>query len=1014
MQPEPGMIRLVILLLLSFSLAANGAQVCTTTTLVDKDLNGISGSSDSNIIAVGKDGNIARWDGSVWTSMSSPTTEDLSDVEVVDANTAFAVGKKGTVLQLTGGVWVEQSTPTDKELQGVWAASANEAWAVGKNGTIIYWDGSSWTDVSTAAQAGGREMVDAWGNSTSLYSLDKEGVLYRYDRITDSWDLPDNTCDVGGGNFEDLWGDGSGDIYLVKKDEVYLYDGATCSIVATASKDLLGIYGVSGTGQVVAVGKDARVLEYDGSSWTETDEGVDDFRDVWVSRNGNAYYAGKKGELTACQCVSCIVPGFVITHDSFGIHCLDETVRIDVIDTISGNPYTDYAGQLIIDTGSGSGSWSLLTGGGTFSDPVAEGMASYTWPAGESSAEFSLSYREGTPVIDVEAYDSVDPGTRDDDSEGTLTFSASGFSVTAAPLSNPPPAVVTPFGGPVTAGTNFPLYLTAYGQTPNDPQCGVIESYAGVQNLKFWSAYVDPGTGTVPVTINGGAIATAEAGAAAQAVTFTNGQASVTAKYKDAGRIQVLLKDDTLAHPDLPNGIRGATANFVSRPDRFVLSNITDASLNANPGAATAAGPVFVAAGDPFRVTVTALDAEGDATPNYGRENVPESVLLSPVLVLPVAGSNPVISAPTGFGAFSGGSATGIDFGWPEVGIIQLTPSVFDGNYLGTGDVTGTTSGNVGRFIPHHFAVALNMPSFGTLCDAGGFTYLGQPFDYLVAPQVTVTAEAAGNTTTQNYTGAFWKLDNASLVNRTYTAATGTLDTSGLPAAASDPVIVDSGGGVGTLTFSSGAGLAFQRTAPAAPFDADIELNIDVLDSDSVAATANPVTFGNPGGIAFDAGRSMRHGRIVVESALGSERVDLAVPMRVQYYFNAASGFVTHAGDSCANNVSLTLSAFAGNLIAGETCVMDTGTPGNSGAGCAVPALAGKQFREPPLAGDFNLYLGAPGAGNDGSATVTATVPAWLRYDWDSALPGDENPAGRVTFGIFRGNDQTIYQREVY
>ena len=81
-----------------------------------------------------------------------------------------------------------------------------------------------------------------------------------------------------------------------------------------------------------------------------------------------------------------VVPGFVIAHDNFGINCLDETIRVNVIDTISGNPYYDYSGQLIIDTGTGFGSWSLLTGSGGFSDPAADGMAGYVWPLGEDVA----------------------------------------------------------------------------------------------------------------------------------------------------------------------------------------------------------------------------------------------------------------------------------------------------------------------------------------------------------------------------------------------------------------------------------------------------------------------------------------------------------------------------------------------------------------------------------------------------------------------------------------------------
>lgn len=990
---------------------AQGEQVCTLSTLGDKDFNGISGSSDADVVAVGKDGNIARYDGVSWTAEASPTTEELNDVEVVSSALAYAVGKKGTVLHYDGAGWTARATPDDKELQGVWGDSPSAAWAAGKNGTLISWNGTAWVDVGAAAGTGDREMVDLWGHASEVWALDSDGVLYRFDRITGAWDSPDGACDVGGGNFVDLWGDGSGTLYLVKKELVYRYDGITCSTVATASKDLLGVYG-NGS-RVIAVGKDGRVLEYDGAVWVETVEAADDLRDVWMSAAGNAYYSGKKGQLTACTCVDCAIPGFVVRHDGYGIHCIDEPVTVDVVDIVGGGPYPDLTATMVLDTQSGSGSWSLLSGGGALSDATpGDGLATYTWPGGEATATFALSYRAGAPSLDVDAYDAADPATRDDDSEGLLAFTPSGFTVTAAAVPNPPPATLAPFAGPVTAGSDFALHIAAFGQTPTDPVCGIIESYDGPRDLAFWFAYDDPATGTRAPTIDAIAAAPGEGAAGLQPVAFVDGQAVVTTRYKDAGRISIYLKDPA-AHADLPDGIRGATAPFVSLPARFQLSAIAAAGT-PNPGAADADGAVFVAAGDPFSVTVTALDAAGDPTPNYGRESTPETVTLTTTLVAPAGGANPPLDAGAGFGPFAAGQATGTSFSWPEVGIVRLVPAVGDGDYLGAGNVLGTASGNVGRFIPHHFATAVNAPVLATACAAGGFSYVGEAFGYSVAPVIAVTAESAGATTTANYGGAFWKLDNASLGARTYSSAAGALDLSGLPPASADPVIVDAGGGSGTLTFSAGSGLVFQRLTPVAPFEADISLSVNVRDADAVAATPDPVSFGVPGGMAFDAGRTMRYGRVVVASALGSERIDLPVPVEAQYFVDPATGFVRNPDEACNAAITLSLTDYAGNLDAGETCARDSGAPGQSGAGCAAPAPAAVAWREPATAGDYNLHLAAPGPGNDGSVTVTAEVPAWLRYDWDGASAGDENPAGRVTFGIFRGDDATVYTREIY
>jgi MSHA biogenesis protein MshQ len=708
---------------------------------------------------------------------------------------------------------------------------------------------------------------------------------------------------------------------------------------------------------------------------------------------------------------------FTITHNAFGIHCVAESVTVDVFDAISGTPLVNYNAAVQLDSQSGFGTWSLAAGSGTFSDATADdGIATYAWPLGESQATFTLSYPQGPPAIDVDVFQISNTGVRDNDAEGVLVFSPNGFSVTAAALTNPPGAVV-PFATNQTAGTNFALAIAAFGQTPGDPVCGIIEGYTGAKSLKFWSEYVNPGTGTRNVTIDGSGVAAAEAGAAVQPVTFMNGQAAVTAKYKDVGAIRIVMKDDTTVNAELPSGITGATANFVVRPAGFVVSDIAAGSL-ANPQAADEDDDVFVVAGAPFRATVTVLDSEGDPTPNFGRESpTPETVRLDTQIFAPAGGANPPIDVGVGFGTFSNGQATGTQLTWSEVGIMRAVPGIGDGAYLTAGDVSGPPSERIGRFLPSRFNVTPNSPLFRTACSpdgVSGFTYQGQPFDYTSAPVMTVTAVSASGTTTTNYRGTFFKLSNSTLFGRTYSSPLAGLDTSGLPDATLDPVVLSLNNGVATLTFGSGTGLAFVKAAPQAPFDGQVQLSINVVDAEGVAAVGTG-PFGNTvtlGPIPFDISDEIRYGRVRVGTAVGSELVDLPVPMRVEHYASAGVGFVANVADTCTTNVTLAFSGFTESLNAGETCVRDAGAPGTSGLGCAAPAAL--PYTAPPVSGDFRLRLAAPLAGNQGSVAIDAAVDAWLRFDWNTGTGGDENPAGQATFGIFGGERRVIYTREIY
>jgi MSHA biogenesis protein MshQ len=75
-----------------------------------------------------------------------------------------------------------------------------------------------------------------------------------------------------------------------------------------------------------------------------------------------------------------------------------------------------------------------------------------------------------------------------------------------------------------------------------------------------------------------------------------------------------------------------------------------------------------------------------------------------------------------------------------------------------------------------------------------------------------------------------------------------------------------------------------------------------------------------------------------------------------------------------------------------------------------VVAPIASRYRAVASGGNFNLYLAAPGAGDSGALSVTATAPAWLQYSWS----GSSNPVGLATFGVFPGPAARVHQREVY
>lgn len=703
-------------------------------------------------------------------------------------------------------------------------------------------------------------------------------------------------------------------------------------------------------------------------------------------------------ETRACQVG---VSQFRIVHDGSAINCLVEPITISARDA-AGQLVTSYTGTVLVSTGTGRGTWSLLAGNGTLTQATPDGgVASYSFVASDNGqVELGLYYPEGAASMNLSVTDGV---ASDDDTEGTLSFGPSGFVFTAAPHSIPPNQAIPA----QTAGTDFDLYLTAYGQTPDDPQCGVIESYTGAKSIRLWSEYLDPLTGSRVLTIDGAAIAASEGAATARSIVFSGGTAALLAKYKDVGSIRIAAKDDTVTEP--VGGIRGGTLPFVVRPASLELYDITRTSDGAaNPGT-TASGLGFVAAGEPFSASVRALDAEGHPTPNFGQESTAEGVELLGTLAMPVAGANPPITNAAGFGVFSGGAARGTSFAWPQVGTLDLQAHIADGDYLGTGDVSGLPV-RVGRFHPHHFRLVSS--TLTPFCGgAGGFNYMDQDGLGLayVLHAVTATGAVLGN-----YDAALgYPVGAAALVAKDEDA------TASPDRSARLSSLVTSAWQAGRYSFSDPSAL-FARQAGGVP-DGPIErlgIGLTVNDLDGVQIEALDMRADTVGDCAATSSCNarqlgltrVRYGRIALKNANGTELLPLSVPLAAEYF--SGSGFVTNGEDVCT---ALTL---AGQLrLSNPQTAGGAEQPGDTtmtlGAGTTTAILA----NSPLAAGEAGLQLSAPGAGNTGYVDLRGELGAafpWLQFDWNGDGSYTDDPRARASFGVYSGSARRIYVRELY
>lgn len=585
---------------------------------------------------------------------------------------------------------------------------------------------------------------------------------------------------------------------------------------------------------------------------------------------------------------------------------------------------------------------------------------------------------------------------------------------------------------PQIAGQTLPtIYITAVDSAGIPTQ--LSGSIATTVNMQFALSCHNPisdagvaasfsATASLPLCTANGATPSSS-WSTAIALSFPAATASVGPydfNYADVGSVELFMRNSAVTTQI------GNSGAFVVKPFGLVLSDIMPSSNTAGrcavapdstPVCANTAtdAVLFAKAGEAFTATVTATTISGVATPNFGKEQSPETIRFTSTLIEPVGGSNPAISGS--FPAFSNGTATGTVFSWNEVGIIKLTPSIGDGDYLGIGDIVGTTSGHIGRFYPDHFTVTANNGAMTAAC--GGFTYTGQTMSYSTAPFLTIKAmnALATPTITTNYTGSFQKLSTSGITITTPTADStqngkdGSTKTA-LTAALTTGTLSNSSGTM-TYTLNNTDNYTYTRDSNAliAPYLSDISLVVTAVAEptiDGVTATGGLPTL-KPTGV------NIRYGRLQFTNAYGSELLDLPLSLQVQYY--ATSGFEPSVTDSCtiinAANFAFDFPAAASNhLSACETALTLTSSTPNFTATLSKVGTGNNGWTDITL----NLNTAASGnqcttVGGTGAAATTSALP-WLRYNWTGL--GEANPTARATFGIYGGNNKIIYSRELY
>lgn len=263
---------------------------------------------------------------------------------------------------------------------------------------------------------------------------------------------------------------------------------------------------------------------------------------------------------------------------------------------------------------------------------------------------------EGVPIITIEEY--PDRNWSEATQLVTVSAEATGFSVAAAT--------------PQVAGKPFPIAITA-----KDDDGDVDEAYSG--EVSILVNYLSPDDGTLGIS----PVSVAE---------FNAGIAQLEIEYPDCGVIEIVVQDSADSVKS------GTSGEILFTPSSFTVSADTPQTVNKT-----------------FELSVSALNEDGEVTPNY---DGPVSLTIEAISPDDASGGSISVSSLTS-GDFTAGVVTK-NMTYDRWGTISIKAA--DTTYSDKNGTSGPIS-----FIPDSISVEVQVPSADR-----DFYYVGESIGILV------------------------------------------------------------------------------------------------------------------------------------------------------------------------------------------------------------------------------------------------------------------------------------------
>lgn len=712
---------------------------------------------------------------------------------------------------------------------------------------------------------------------------------------------------------------------------------------------------------------------------------------------------------------------YAIDVSATGLTCEPVTVTITAHDGSDAEVEPGSGTLISLSTSTGSGRWLSASSGTLANNSGDDGTASYTF---DTNSSVTLEFYQSTAVSALGFNINELSSPQEDPAEDpTIDFVDIGLRFVEAS------GAIIP--AQISGRPSDPLFIQAVRTDTVTGECEAVFAPGTSVDLEVGAACINPSTCdntavTIDYASNGAAassnLTTVDSAAAPNYGTpieiefGADSRAPFSLTYADAGAMQLYARYqvvDSVA-AGIGETINGSSNDFVVRPAGLCVE-----AEELGPGATpceesdlTACG-IYATVGDAFDLTVTGVTWESDSDTDFcdGANEITSNfqladVALSSLVTLPAGGNSGTLSNNR-IDITGGGSAT-VSTSIDQVGVFQFTAS--PPSYLGETIDPGST-GNIGRFIAHHYELVSSSVMPADTSGATDYTYMGQPFNV----EYLLRAVDAAGTRMENF-----RLENNNLIiddAATYVALGSgttsltnrlTADIANVEWGDSDPVTPNPEHGEIQVDLMLAIGRELVAAAPDGPFT-NIAIGLQISDADGVSFEPTAFDLDSDLDMSDEAVEldvagpwDLRYGRVFIPPLYAPEIPTgaagaIAIPF-VTEYFNSAGQFAVNRDDNITVYDGWAISC-SGGLCGSVTTTQATATS---------VVIGGRSDRSDPLR---SPTITRPGA--NGSVTLEFDVDDWLQYEWDAITDYDDDPATLVTFGRYRGHDRIIYRREM-